>query len=173
MNTNKQLEIIITWIILATLFLGGCAPAQILPGQVDAIQPGTSLYIMREARDLAWGTIRLQKGDIVMLAKYLMDTEAWGAVMVNSAAQNPIDDWALLTGGTGTAFNRQDFAKLITDALGNGWKVITAIPPALSLAIDEAGSWVRVMPSNIPILVVPGVFFELPSQVLPPAGIIE
>lgn len=163
MNTklchNKQFEMILTWVMLSSLFLGSCAPAPLLDGQVEAIQPGTSLYVIQQAAKAAWGTIRMQRGDIVLLAMWMKDVEKWGVVMINQAAQNPVDDWALLTGGTGSAFTRNDFREIVINALNNGWKVIPGAITWLSAVVEDAGSWLRVMPT-LPILIIPGAIFD-------------
>lgn len=165
---SKIWEMVWSYTLILAM-LTGCMPAAIGTGQVEALQPGTSLWIIQRASELAWGTIRMQKGDLVLLAAYMKSAEAWGYVILNTAEKNALDYWAVSCGATGNMANCKTMGDLVTSALNSGWKIVDTVPLAIVAAVSDSKSWLHVMP-RLPILVLPGMFFDIPEQILPPVG---
>lgn len=169
---NKKIEMLFVWIVMLSMLLQGCMPVAIGVGQVEALQPGTTLWIIQRNIDEAWGTLRFQKDNILLLAAYMKSAEAWGYVFLNAAEKNILDSWAVTCGATGNVVGCATMGDLVTKATGEGFKWIQTVPPALVTAFSDSKSWLHVM-SNVPILVLPGAFMDIPYEILPPAGTIE
>ena len=179
MNTIKKIEMLFTWLIIASLF-GGCAPAPdttttarvMVDGMIDGLQPGTTLWVIERASSMMSGTIRMAKDNYVLLAAWMENSKAWGYVFLDASQSHPIDYLALSCGGTGNCANPRTMSEVVTSLLNRGWRVIEVVPAGITAALAESRSWLRVMP-NIPVLIIPGVFFDVPGQILPSAGEIE
>lgn len=172
MNTNKKIEMLVTWLLLA-IFLTSCAVAPdhavIADGMVEAIHYGTVVHGLKAVMAETPFTYIMAKKDLTMLI-WSLRQNGWAFVVLSTknGIVNPIDTWEAVTGGKGNLCNATTFRMLQDTLEQNGWKVITTATVAETIrdGIAAMAVWgTRVMPT---FLVFPaGIPLE---DVLPPAG---
>lgn len=172
MNTHKATEMLVVWLVLATLFTG-CAPAPLGNGMIEAIQPGSVVWVVNECNRAILPHILLQNGSQNVLAVWNESAQAWFSVFLDSSEKNTFDVLMLLCGGKGNCMNRATMADYVTGLLKDpNWKPVNTVPPAILAALKDARSWMRVMPT-VPVMIIPGAVFDIPAQILPKNGEIE
>lgn len=170
---NHFWKVKIIEMLLIAILLSSCAPvaplAPIIDGQVEALQPGTTLWVIKGAAYERFQTfaMRYQQSDIYLFARFMNSGRTWGYSIVD-AAKNML----VLYGNCATCNTMDD---LVQDALKNGWNFVkpTALLPGtfykeVDAALLRIGSWV-----TTPMLILPAGVLDIPEDILPAAGTIE
>jgi len=160
---RQQLEVML---ILVVLLLTGCATAPISPGEVEAIQDTTALYIMQQAVSGATKTFMMQSpdGKMMLFAKNVAD--GWGFTPLDVAAKDVIGKWRWCGGGNYT--DCKGMADLVDWLITkSNWNFVQPdkLSPELVAAITQASTWARTL-HTIPALIIPAGSFDIMPDIL-------
>lgn len=187
---NKY-EKILMWMVGLSLLLNACAslpaggvpplppqvPIQILPGQVELAQPGTTLDMLMRAIDSDdMDTLRMAKDSLVILGGRIKGI-GWGFACFNGDSPCSYQLWKLLTGGKANITTLEDYQSLVQYLkVWCGWDVITKsqVPAGLVKSIRDGFAAKMGSMQTLFILIMPIETFQFPGQFLPtPSGVIE
>lgn len=177
MNIYSRLSVWLLVIIVSLDTACAAVPAPagptLLQGQVEAIQTGTSYWVVREVLRGAPNAFAIGKDGMTLFAAPMREAGGWGTVALNLKSEMPLLEWAICSGGTGSFYGCSDMASLISRALEKGYDFISPdkLPAPFVREIMRAGSWISTVP--LTILVMPIGVSDIPYDILPEPGVKE
>ena len=174
MNTNKKFEMAFYWLFFLSFFLSGCMAAPLPADGIDAIHQGMTLYGIEKA--LAGGLDTFVMRSVLNPSQFIVSWNVpgsgWAFVLLD--ANGTAKTWREVTGNIATP---KTMTELINSAIALRFIFVHNLNEA-SLALcrgfEIAKSWIGETANSMPvILVAPAGMFEIPAEILPPAGIVE
>ena len=162
----------VKWLVQAVMvfWMTGCwsfyqppqpGAIQLAEGQVEALQNGTTLWVIRQAFSGATSTFILysEELDLAFFAAPIKGSGGWGTVVLNMARELPLSNLNICSNGQGTFYACRDMGDLVAGALNKGYMVVranefAAMYPAFSVQLASAVGWVSritVSPLVVPL----------------------
>ena len=179
MNAYQKFLINLFCILLG--FNVGCSPTlvdQVVapPNAVDAIQTGTSLWVIRQAYKQCPSCFML--GDPKSYVMFASPVQGgWATVFLDFSKKAPLTNWALCTGGTGTFFGCSTMADIVNAALQYGFRFLKPedLPAEFPEWVEKSPNWIYNLvwrtPELMPVIIPAGAMgADIVYQFLPSPG---
>lgn len=163
---NKTFEHLTTIVLL--LILTSCMPApDMVPGMVEGLQYGSTLWVCNEALTGQIGSFLMAHGEQTMLAAWMPDARQIGFVLLDGGRTRAVHS-AIQAGGNVTSYATFKAFKQAMET--DGWQFIKPAdaPTAVLVSVDaamvaltQAASWLVNTP--ISIIVIPAGVEALPE----------
>lgn len=143
-------------ICVLVLILSACAPLPMVDGQIEALQPATTLRGVEMALKSAPGTVVLEKGSLQILG--WSQSGGWGWACLKCGDQTTLLN---AMGGKGNVGTARTFGDLVRFLKENGW---TTISPTVVTGAQSIAVWISQNVSGLTILVLPVVPEEFETK---------
>lgn len=159
-----NLYVALVAVVILSMLMSGCAAVSIPQYGALPMQPGSTIYGVREALRGATGTGVFMKDGMYLLSWSVKESGTAFAVLNGK----PDPEWAYrefqwISQGKGTLVSWDSFNAITKAAYDNGWKQIpyTAVPAGMRVAVASAASLTVVAQTALPtIFVIPTFILE-------------